>query len=218
MKCGRMRALCSSRTHRKTSAKAALAMPPKAANSMIVKSSGTGLQWCGRLILTRAHELAVQPDECSHATTLTIATVGEEASRVSVCAPAATRHVFDAERRQAPAGELREITLPAAAGVLGERRGGAGIGGCECGAHLGTNLEMRRSDCRPEPREEPARLDPESHDRGFQYAGCKAPPAGVRGSDRGAVGGGKEHRHAVGHLHGADLACAPCEHRVRGYR
>ncbi len=40
MKCGRIRTLCSSRTHRNTTAKAALAMPPSAENSTIVSSSG----------------------------------------------------------------------------------------------------------------------------------------------------------------------------------
>ena len=60
-KCGRMRALFSSGTHRNTMANAALAMPPNAEHSMICRSSGTDVSFVGlrrELILARSRRPA----------------------------------------------------------------------------------------------------------------------------------------------------------------
>src|ERR1700689_4177065 len=138
-KCGRMRALRSSGTHRNSTANAALAMPPNAANSMILSSSGT-------MAVSR-----LEPDERRHAATLPVAAIGKKARLVGVGAGTGAEHDGNPQLLKTPAGKCCQIAQPAAARTGRERAAGPAVLREESAVYLLTNFEVKRSDTRPKP-------------------------------------------------------------------
>src|SRR2546423_9415435 len=144
-KCGRMRALRSSGTHRNATANAALAMPPNAANRMIHSSS----------MIDPSH----QPDQRRHAPAFSVATVGKEAQRIRVRAPVTAEHRAHPGALEPAPGERAKIALPAAAAVGAERLRRGCIVRQEGGTHLAPHLEVCRTDRRAQPGDEAPRRD-----------------------------------------------------------
>ena len=88
----------------------------------------------------------------------------------------------------------------------------AGVGGEERNANLFTDLEVHLPDGGPEPSLQFLRCHPHGSHHGYQHAARQSAPAGMSRTDRGAVRGRKQHRHAVSHLNRAH----PCGTRYRG--
>src|SRR6267154_6425089 len=166
-KCGRMRALRSSGTHRNATANAALAMPPRAANRTI-HSSSTARVLCFsvcQLIVARTLEAdgehSYQPDQRRHAPALPITAIRKKARRISICAPAAAEYRAHPGGAEPAPNERAQVALPAAAAVGAESGGGGRVVRQEGGTHLAPHLEVCRTDRGAQPGDEPRRRDGE---------------------------------------------------------
>ena len=72
--------------------------------------------------------------------------------------------------------------------------------------HLGTHLELRLGDRRPQPGHEVVRRHAQRSNTGLQHAAGQTPPAGVRHAHPGTLTVAEEDRQAIGRQHHAGMA------------